>query len=136
MANYTATCRSNYFRVKDPEAFKAWTLNYNISVVERDGPMFAIFGEDPDGAGWPTSRWDEDADNPVDVEFDTELAEHLEEDSIAILMEVGNEKRRYVIGQAIAVNSRNETVYLDLSGIYDLARKRFGDEVEITKVGM
>jgi len=34
MANYYATARSNYFKVKDADAFKAWCLRSSLEVLE------------------------------------------------------------------------------------------------------
>ena len=43
MANYVATARSNYFKVKDPEAFKSWVANCpNTGLMSKDDGTFAV----------------------------------------------------------------------------------------------
>ncbi len=51
------------------------------------------------------------------------LAAYLKDDEVAVLMEVGSEKLRYLCGFATAVNSKGETVSISLEHIYELARK-------------
>jgi len=121
MANYEGTARSNYFKVKDADAFKAWCLGCSLEFfesAEHDG-LYAIASADPDGGGWPSQR-DDSAGNELE-EFDLvdELAGHLAGNSVAILMESGHEKLRYVTGIAIAVNAKGKSIQIALEDIYD-----------------
>jgi transcriptional antiterminator Rof (Rho-off) len=61
-----------------------------------------------------------------------ELATHLTDDSVAVLEAVGSEKFRYLNGYAMAINSKGETVSLNLDKIYELASEKFGVK-EISK---
>jgi hypothetical protein len=141
MANYYATTRSNYFKVKDPEAFNAWAKRRCLEVWnqrtekgnDRDPTMFAIASDDPDGAGWPHSSYDEETDEEEEFDIADELPTHLADKQVAILMEAGAEKQRYIIGYAIAVHANGKTAMLRLSNIYDLARKEFGEDIEMTE---
>lgn len=45
--------------------------------------------------GLPSNRYDEETDGYVDIDLAKELAEHLAEGQVAILMECGAEKLRY-----------------------------------------
>lgn len=133
MANYCGSARSNYFKVKDVEAFKAWAATISSIGVWEKGEMFAIYSDCPDGGGWPSSKWGKVANEDgevsedfVDLDLSAELAEHLTEDSIAVLMETGHEKLRYLVGHAIAVNHKGEYESLNIDSIYELAEKRFG----------
>jgi hypothetical protein len=133
MANYYATARSNYFRVKDVAAFKAWCakryLDFWTSRDEDIGERYAISpSEYGDGAGWPHYDTDEDDD----FDFAAELAEHLVSKDVAILLEVGSEKLRYLIGYATAVQSDGRTVHVNLDEIYDKAKAAFGPNANIT----
>ena len=123
MANYYATCRSNYFKVKDPVAFTSWCLRCSLEFFEseRHDGLYAIASNDADGAGWPSQR-DDAAGNELE-EFDmvAELATHLSEGCVAILMESGHEKLRYVTGVAIAVNAKGQITQITLEDIYDKA---------------
>lgn len=49
MANWYGTARSNYFRVKDPEAFKAWVNAMPaLTLLEKDG-KFGFYVDDSGG---------------------------------------------------------------------------------------
>ena len=131
MANYYASARSNYFKVKDAEAFKAWVGSTpNLGLWEKDG-MFALYSTCPDSGGWPSWYLDDDGD---ELYFEvTDVAEFLTEDSIAVFMESGAEKLRYITGYAVAVNHKGETVQIGLGDIYELARAKFGIEPTVAE---
>ncbi len=126
MANYYATARTNYFRVKNNEAFAEWLESLPSIEMLKDGDRFGFYSDCPDSGDFPSSRWDENANDYVDVDLTTELAHHLAEGEVAILMEVGAEKLRYLNGWATAVNHLGQTVTVDLTDIYQLAETTFG----------
>lgn len=130
MANYYATARSNYFAVKDETAFREWADRCGLDILDpnhRDNVAegvwrFAITPKgDDDSGGWPTYIADDDADDYVDIDLPAELAAHLVPDEVAVLMEIGSEKLRYVTGIAVAVNHKGESVRMDLNSIYEAA---------------
>ena len=124
MANYYATARSNYFKVKDAEAFKKWVDSVpGLGRWEKDG-TFALFGDNEDSNGWPGVYMDEDGHEVVFNGID--VADFLTEDSVAIFMEAGAEKMRYITGHAVAVNHEGDVVYVNISEIYELAKEKFG----------
>src|SRR5439155_25710565 len=82
--------------------------------------LVAMISGTPDGDGWPGSRVN-DQDEVEDIDLAAELAAHLEDGWVAVLMEAGAEKCRYVAGWALAVNSKGETRQVSLEDIYDLA---------------
>jgi hypothetical protein len=132
MANYYATARSNYFAVKDEQAFREWAGRLGLTVLEpdhRDKSADGIrrFGIAPgasdDNGSWPDSTYDADADELDEFDLTEELAPHLADDEVAVLMEVGNEALRYITGTAVAVNSRGRTATVSLDTIYRAARK-------------
>lgn len=127
MANYYGSARSNYFKVKDPDAFKAWAQSLScVGVWNGENGSFGIYSDCPDSGCWPSTKWVDD--EPVDIDLEAELAEHLQEGEVAILMQCGAEKLRYVSGYAIAVNHLGETVSVCLAEIYKLAKAKFGTE--------
>ena len=122
MANFYGTARTNYFKVKDVDAFKEWVSNFpSLTLIENNG-LFGFYDSD----GFPSSYWDEELDDYADIDLMAEVAEHLTEDSVAIFMEVGAEKVRYLSGWAAAVNHEGVVEYINLDSIYELAEKRFG----------
>ena len=130
MANYYATARSNYFAVTDEKTFREWAAALGLTVLEpthRDKVANGVrrFGIAPgngdDSGGWPTSIYHEDTDECEDIEVAGQLAVHLADGEVAVLMEVGNEKLRYVAGSAVAVNHKGETTSVDIDDIYQAA---------------
>jgi hypothetical protein len=132
MANYYATARSNYFAVRDEQAFREWAKILGLEILEpvhRDKVADGIrrYGITPrngdDSGGWPTSHYNEETDECEDIDVTGQLSAHLADDEVAILMEVGNEKLRYVCGYAVAVNHQGKTVHINLASIYRKALK-------------
>ena len=131
MSNYYATARSNYFAVKDEMTFRQWAefvglkvLDPTLAATNADGiPRFAITPDNGDENGWPSHRYNEETGDDNEVDVAAELAAYLKDGEVAVLMEVGSEKLRYLCGYASAVNSSGKTVCMSLEGIYGLARK-------------
>lgn len=122
MANYYAHARSNYFLVKDVDAFKEEMDGItSIEVIESKNGHYGLLSKAEDG--WPWSGWDLSKDEDVDIEWEDIFARHLADDEVAIIMEVGNEKLRYLSGVAIAYNNKKETRAVDLASIYELAKE-------------
>lgn len=128
MANWYGTARSNYFKVSNEIEFLSWVNKIPGLGYWKKEDNFAIYSDDADSGGWPNQRWIDDEDELESIELSQELAKHLAKGEIAILMEAGAEKLRYISGFAIAVNSDGKTVSIFLDDIYELARKEFGGE--------
>ena len=127
MANYYATSRTNTFRVKNQATFMAWAEKLGVTVHERhDGSGFVLFPDERDDTGAFPSH---DAEADEEIDFVEQLSEHLADGSVAVIVEAGAEKLRYVHGHAIAVNSRGEQVCVALEDIYELAEKKLGAEI-------
>jgi len=126
MANYYESARTNYFRVKDADAFKAWlgTINGVELITDDKGRFGVLFNED----GVPSSRYNDTTEDWDDFDFMEELAPHLADDSVAVLMGAGAEKLRYVQGYAVAINNKGEVRSLNLDAIYGMA-KELGSEI-------
>lgn len=153
MANYTEQGRTNYFRVKDLDAFKAELRTYGIEPASWEEAndygselvLDAGVNNKPEGAialfsygMWPSfdeyataSRLGVDIDDEADesgipCDYDSLLmlvAGHLVDGEVAVFMEVGFEKMRYLAGTAVAVNAIGDTRRIDLDEIYDLAKE-------------
>lgn len=128
--NFSATARSNYFRVKDEEKFKEWVGATSLKILtgsRKSEPdkagvrRFAIAPGDYCEGGWPSTLYDEETDEDRDVDVAEELAEHLADDEVAILMEAGSEGERYVTGWAVAVNNKGGYEQVGLDDIYKKA---------------
>lgn len=127
MANYYEDGRTNYFKVKDRDAFTAWVdrLAGSPDISEGDnGTLCLLF--DPE-SGVPTFRTEGDYED-VEIDFLNELSEHLVPGEVAVVMASGSEKLRYVTGYAAAVNAYGETRSIDLREIYDKAEELMDDD--------
>jgi hypothetical protein len=136
MATWTGRARSNYFKVKDREAFNAEIARFEgVAIIDgsydNTGRVCLIAEDTPEG-GWPP------ADPPPGVRADCEdgddyepeclpdvLAAHLADNEVAILMEIGGEALRYIGGTSIAIHSSGETLRVDLGDIYPAVKRRF-----------
>jgi hypothetical protein len=131
MANYSATARTNYFRIKERAAFDAWvdTVCYQeLSIIEKDGDPLRVGlnATSGDCSGFSINYEDEDGEEQNLLEG---LAQHLAEGEVAILVESGAEKCRYVTGYAIAVMADPaggyKTLEVSINDIYGLVEARW-----------
>lgn len=126
MANYYGTERTNYFRVKDETAFRQFAGKFHLTVIEDSEGRFGLLPTDwTDDGTFPTYLPDSDEE----FDFMAALANHLQEGSIAVRVQAGAEKLRYVCGFAEAINHKGETVDVSINSIYNLAAKKLGGEV-------
>ena len=118
MANYVATARTNYFQVKDDDKFDADLEGFSLEVEKDNEGNFMLYIADGDGWG---PRWNEKRDEYEDEDIMDVVAKHLADDWVAVFMESGAEKARYVSGYAVAVNNKGERETVSLDNIYPLA---------------
>lgn len=128
MATWQGLSRSNYFRVKNDEAFKADMATTHAVVVvhgklEHAGKFAVYANEDGD---WPSDRYDEVSDSYHEVDFVEVLQGHLADGEVCVLMTAGHEAARYATGYAQAFRNAGEVVEVSLDDIYAKAREAFG----------
>ena len=126
MANYYGQARTNYFLVKDAEAFKAEMANYSVNVIEQkigEETGYGILDEDNDGGGLQWSQFNEETEDYDDLVWEVIIGNHLKDGEVCVLMETGAEKYRYLSGWAIAFNNKGESRRVDITDIYDLAKE-------------
>lgn len=132
MANYYEHARSNYVQVKDLEQFKEFAGKYGAEVVPKDerdpnNQYYALLWGD---SGFQESATDPETGDDAEGDFYTEVAGHLQENSVLVVMGAGHEKLRFVTGWASATDCTGETVWVNIDTIYAKAEKRFkGKEV-------
>lgn len=121
MANYYASARSNYFRVKDDDAFLDAMTPFEVEASKDNDGRWLLIDVSGDANGWPFVVFDEATDEYEDIHFPEVVAPHLADGEVCILMEVGREKLRYLSGYAIAFNNKGEEKRVSLNDIYELA---------------
>ena len=124
MANYCCTVRTNYFHVKDEGKFRELMSRVcgcedRVELWEKidpDGKSVFGFGVYGGIAGLRNAQDEEDCD--IDESSYDEFVDGLQgcvaDDDAIIIMEVGNEKMRYVVGSATIITSK-EYRYMDIS---------------------
>ena len=137
MSNFMGTARSNYFLVKDVEAFKewAWALpDIRILEQETENPGVSRYGilSDGDEGCFPTYYFalnEGDEGDDVEIDWKADLGVHLQDGEVCVLMEAGAERTRYIAGWTIAFdNTDKPQVEISLDSIYALAETAFGVE--------
>lgn len=125
MANYEPWARSNYFAVKDRAAFAAFCDRWHLQVLEkprREEPTTTEVGFLCDEEQGFPSYLEDVTGVDHDVDFMSELAMQLADGAVAIVMEIGHERWRYLVGYAVAVNAQGQKVGINLDEIYDRAK--------------
>lgn len=127
MANFNGAARSNYFKGKDVEAFRAWAASApNIVCHTKADGTVMIYSEDPDTGCWPSFYCDDEG-NDAEVDLAGDIRKHLEDNQVCVLMEAGAEKLRYISGWAEAFdNTKRNVVRVSLNDIYEQERLVFG----------
>lgn len=124
--------RTNYFRVKDLEAFKAGLAGYDVEIVtsKRHPDYIALLA--PEGSDFLDHIETEDGDfQPFNLhEY---VWKHLDSDSVVIFMSGYILKDASVSGLAAAYNAKGESRRLDLDDIYTLAKELLSTDIEPTR---
>lgn len=123
MADYNPFCRSNYFKVKDPEAFKHFCERCGVELIEKEGDTGGKLHGFLSDHGIPCYVHDDKTEEDRDIDFLAELAKHLAPTWVAIVQEIGYEKYRYLVGWAFAVNSDGKVRQVSIESIYGKAKK-------------
>lgn len=126
MANYQPFARSNYFRVRDVDKFKERFNGLNDMRVSQSAEgLVSLICEGE-------SAWPSDGSDPVtgeeqeDYDFIKDLQAHLADGQVCVLIEIGYEKMRYLVGNAVAFVNFGSEYNVNLNDIYDVAEKMFG----------
>lgn len=130
MANYISQGRSNYFAVKDAEAFLADIAKCNVQLITNkteDGQTLYGFMDDESGDGMDTwYAWsaddlaDEDDPEGAELTWGDFFKKHLADGWVAIITSIGSEKYRYLNGEATAYNNKGEDKFVSLDSILQL----------------
>jgi hypothetical protein len=122
MANYIPYARSNYFHVKDAAAFEEWLNTVNVEFYKDSEGRYGLFPEE----SFPEWIYDDETGDEFEVNWIESLSSHLQKDQVAIIMEVGHEKLRYLVGYALAIHSSGEWEQISIDDIYGMVEERWG----------
>lgn len=113
--------RTNYFRVKNAEAFEAFAAKFpDVVLIKDEDGRFGLYADDNE-AGWPSC----DADGEeLAVDIVTQVLEHVADDDVAVFVSAGHEKARYATGVACAYY-KGEVAQVSIADIYALAKDKF-----------
>jgi hypothetical protein len=132
--NYIGSTRSNYFAVKDLDAFKEFLKQAggDVELIEGEGAQKGlvgfIVGRGSDSGCLPSQKEVFDPGDAggmtgyEDFDFIGELAPHLADGYVGVVIEIGSEGLRALNGNATAFNNEGEVKQVGLSDIYDLAK--------------
>jgi hypothetical protein len=123
VADYCAYARSNYFRVKNLEAFDKFVKRIDGTLIERKGSVGFICNELV-----PSDRHGEEGES----DFLEELKEYLLDGEVAIVQEVGWEKLRYLFGAAWAITPGKEIISVMLSDIYAQVKREWQSDDNVS----
>ena len=131
MSNYYAHSRSNYFKVKNVDEFKAFCDKIGVEMIKsmfdnEDNFVGFVCSLDAGGGGIPSSVYDKDTDVCTDFDICEEVSKHLLEGEVAVFIEISHEKLRYLAGNATAVNWKGEVEQITLNNIYEQAVENLG----------
>jgi hypothetical protein len=145
VANYVECGRTNYFLVKDPAAFlQAMEGIPNVEVITKvalnedgseDNSTLTYYGliADNGESGFPTDMWSEEDKDYVSIDLPAMVANHLLENEVAIFMQIGQEKMRFLTGHAEAINCHKIRRVVSLTDIYGLAKQLTNQTVTLAE---
>ncbi len=130
MSDWYGAARSNYFKVKDKKEFKVFCDNWNVELIDNQNEEVGFLSNDSFGH-LPECRYDAHG-NEIESGFIEALSKHLMDGQVAICMEAGAEKLRYITGYAIAINNKGQYREINLDDIYKKAEKLGNNLTECT----
>lgn len=129
MANYYESARTNYFEVKNIDAFKEELKGVKSAEIiseEKGGKTYVCILSDYEG-GFPWDYYNEDTEDYEELDWGGIFKKHLVDGSVAIIIGAGAEKLRYISGYAFAFNNKGEEKRISLDDIYALAESLGSD---------
>lgn len=114
--------RSNYFAVRDMAAFEAFCERHDMKMITESRDTVRCGFLSPREVMFEDEMEDDLEDDEDEEEGESDwmsaLASHIADGEVAVVMQVGNDKMRFLAAHAWAVNSQGATQELDLDEIY------------------
>ena len=99
-------------------------VGIRVDILSSEPNWVLLLSESEDG-GFPSSMWDEEEDDFIEIDWVDIIHPHLEEGAICVMETVGAEKLRYLTGYAIAFNHEGKTTSVSIADIYKKAALEF-----------
>jgi len=113
MSRYRGRTRTNYFQVKNEDAFLDWADEQELKTSVNTKGAFAIFSDS-------------------DLDFEKELQSHLADGEIAVIYHVGYEAFDYFAGRAYAMDNTGKSVSINLYDVYAKIQEEWGKDKDVT----
>lgn len=123
--NFYSQSRTNHFKVKNAEAFKADMARHKgvrveEHVINGDQQVFALFSEGTEGMH--SNYTDESTGELIISGWKQNIGKHLEDDWVCVYIEIHHSPNNLrVTGHAIAFNNKLEEEAVGLDNIFQLA---------------
>lgn len=132
MADWYGTSRTNYVRVDVSDEKLAEIMGeWGIAQIRDIDGRYMFYPEYSGDGDWP--YYNDEGDK--EFSFEESIMPYVSEGEVLVVMTVGAEKLRYITGTAMAYVRRGEEVQsaiIRLNDIYDVAKNKFGDFLNIT----
>ena len=128
MANYYAVARSNYVHVDDIDGLISALKPFPDLMIIRESETSDRYGIFCDDGGWGIMGMDDDG-KEVDFDPEVHIMPYVKEEEVLVMLEVGHEKLRYLVGYATAyvrVDNKTRWCNVSINDIYSLASEKFG----------
>ena len=120
MSNYQAVARTNAFQVKNEEEFlkemaSIKGLNVKKHEITNDGiQRYSLNPNYQSNGNWGMLYFEDDDEFDImDI-----ISDLLPDNEVCVFLEIGNDKLKYLVGEATAVNNQNARVDISLTDIY------------------
>lgn len=124
MSNTSVAGRSNYVKVKDIEGLKkSLAIFTHLSIVSDNDGKHCILAE-YDSFFVQSVFIGEEEEEEVELQIETHIIPFLEDNEIFIIMEVQNDKLRWLYGWADAYQG-NKCLTVSLEDIYGMIEKEW-----------
>ena len=124
MGTYIAECRSNYVRAKNPKRLKDVLGEYELQIIEDDDERIGFISQYQEGVPRHIDNDGEYSDMYIDD--DPRIPKLMAEGEVLVIIEIGQDKMRYLRGYAVAVNWDGRVCHSSLEDIYSMAGANFG----------
>lgn len=113
------TARTNYFKVKDLQKFTKGCYRREAKILKSDSHPGCV-------AVYSTNEYGMWSNRHGMIDF---ITKNLADKEVCVMQEIGNEGLRFMWGISFAFDNTGNIVTIDTQDIYQLAKQKFGIDV-------